>query len=402
MFQALLCALRRHPWLRALGCGFILSSVGNGLTFVIVFGELLRSQAPPSSLALAYLLAFSPGFIGSLLSEKLSLRCSPFALLLLSESLGLCGLALPFWALSHHQTTLLLLTQGVAAFCQGMIVPPLGQLFKGGLKREELPLAAGLETLFFAANVLFGIGLGVLLYGRVATKTLLLLDAMSFVSSLLLLVVAKKAFTRSRPPGPPHPAVPFHWRTLQPRQQRAMLMLPMLALVGSPAMALLPALAPQLPQAGENIGLSLLFARSLGQLFGPFILPVTRFHAMSHSNSLQLGCLCGFILCYLSVPLVPSESIALLLIFSAHVCSNVVFALASYGLMANFSQAQVGMAMARTYRWQILISSASTLSCGLLADRLGASAAIILLSLFGLLLAAGVMANYRRDAGLIE
>lgn len=60
------------------------------------------------------------------------------------------------------------------------------------------------------------------------------------------------------------------------------------------------------------------------------------------------------------------------------------------------------MAMARAYRWQILISAASTLSCGLLADRLGASAAIILLSLFGLLLAAGVMANYRRDAGLIE
>ncbi len=44
---ALLRALRSHAWLRLLACAFVLSSLGNGLTQVVVFGQLLRWQASP-------------------------------------------------------------------------------------------------------------------------------------------------------------------------------------------------------------------------------------------------------------------------------------------------------------------------------------------------------------------
>jgi hypothetical protein len=57
------------------------------------------------------------------------------------------------------------------------------------------------------------------------------------------------------------------------RQKRSLLILPALAAVGSPAMALLPALAQQLhPQDAAGLALPLLFARSLGQLCGPMLL----------------------------------------------------------------------------------------------------------------------------------
>ncbi|ALR74897.1 hypothetical protein AO703_00720 [[Enterobacter] lignolyticus] len=42
---ALLRALRCYAWLRLLAAAFIWSSLGNGLTQVVVFGQLLQWQA---------------------------------------------------------------------------------------------------------------------------------------------------------------------------------------------------------------------------------------------------------------------------------------------------------------------------------------------------------------------
>ena len=41
LMYALIEALRCHRWLRLLACAFIFSSLGNGLTQVVVFGLLL-------------------------------------------------------------------------------------------------------------------------------------------------------------------------------------------------------------------------------------------------------------------------------------------------------------------------------------------------------------------------
>jgi hypothetical protein len=91
----LIRALRTHSWLRLLLCAFVLSSLGNGLTQVLVFGQLLRWHASPSTLTLAYLLATLPGFVGSLAGEKLCRRLSPVSLLIFAELLGMIALVLP-------------------------------------------------------------------------------------------------------------------------------------------------------------------------------------------------------------------------------------------------------------------------------------------------------------------
>lgn len=69
---ALLHALRCYAWL--LTAAFIWSSLGNGLTQVVVFGQLLQWQASAALLTLAWLLATVPGFIGSLPGETLCRR----------------------------------------------------------------------------------------------------------------------------------------------------------------------------------------------------------------------------------------------------------------------------------------------------------------------------------------
>ena len=97
LLYALFHALRCHRWLRLLACAFLFTSVGNGLTQVMVFGLLLEWQAPASLLTLAYLFALLPGFLGSLVGEKFCMRFSPIGLLLLTEWLGLLALLFPLY-----------------------------------------------------------------------------------------------------------------------------------------------------------------------------------------------------------------------------------------------------------------------------------------------------------------
>jgi len=74
---ALIGALRSHRWLRFLGFAYILSSLGNGLTQVIIFGQLLHWHASPAALTLVYMLLMQPCFIGSIWGEVLCKKTSP-------------------------------------------------------------------------------------------------------------------------------------------------------------------------------------------------------------------------------------------------------------------------------------------------------------------------------------
>jgi len=269
----------------------------DGLTQVVVFGLLLAWSAPPALLTLAFLFATVPGFIGSTIGEKLCSRCSPIALLILTEALGLLALLFPLLGVGYHSVTALLAVQSTEALLSGMSWPALKLLFKRGLSEAELPAATCLENVIFASQVLLGTGLGVMLFQKISVFTLLAIDAASFLGSLLMLWLAGRRFSAPSLPSLEEEEAPaaLRWRTLTVRQKRSLLILPALAAVGSPAMALLPALAQQLhPQDAAGLALPLLFARSLGQLCGPMLLKkepdaLCRSHATHHRLSRHLS-----------------------------------------------------------------------------------------------------------------
>ncbi len=149
----------------------------------------------------------------------------------------------------------------------------------------------------------------------------------------------------SLPVGDPQP-VALRWQTLTLRQKRSLLILPALAAVGSPAMALLPALAQQInPENAAGLALPLLFARSLGQLCGPLLLrkeSLTRFAARS---PLLLSCLALFLAAYGLLPFLSAWVVlALGMIFIAHLASNIVFAAGTFGVLSNFQAIQISAA----------------------------------------------------------
>lgn len=156
--------------------------------------------------------------------------------------------------------------------------PALTLLFKRGLREAELPAATCLENVIFAAQVLLGTGLGMVLFQKIAILALLAIDAISFLGSLFMLWLAGRVYlapTLAVPAEEKAPAA-LRWQMLTIRQKRSLLILPALAAVGSPVMALLPAMAQQIhPQDAASLALPLLFARSMGQLCGPLLLKET-------------------------------------------------------------------------------------------------------------------------------
>ncbi|MDX6020769.1 MFS transporter [Scandinavium sp. V105_16] len=393
---ALLRALRGHVWLRLLAFAFILSSLGNGLTQVVVFGQLLRWHATPTTLTLAWLLATVPGFIGSLLGEKLCRIYPPLRVLILCELLGLLALALPLIGLRLHSLPLLLAVQSVESLLGGISWPALALTFKRGLREDELPAATAMENMIFASQVLLGTGLGVLLFERVSPEALLLIDAVSFMAACGLLWLALQRIAIRAEEKVFLAGTPLRWRNLSTQQKRSLLLLPSLAAVGAPAMALLPALAQQMqPENTAGLALPLLFSRSLGQLCGPMLLNSQRMPDYVQRNHLLLGCLGLFLLAYILMPIMTAFTAVLAAIFIAHLASNVVFALGTFSVLHQFTEDDVSSASAKAWRWQTLSATLTTSVTVMLIGQLSAAHTLWCVSFFALLLVGIVLFRYR-------
>ncbi|WP_236328169.1 MFS transporter [Enterobacter bugandensis] len=398
LLYALIEALRCHRWLRLLACAFIFSSLGNGLTQVVVFGLLLAWSAPPALLTLAFLFATVPGFIGSAIGEKLCSRYSPVFLLILTEGLGLFALLFPLLGAGYHSIASLLAVQSTEALLSGMSWPALTLLFKRGLSETELPAATCLENVIFASQVLLGTGLGVVLFKQTSVFTLLAIDAASFLGSLLLWLAGRRFSAPLLPlPGEEAAPAPLRWRTLTVRQKRSLLILPALAAVGSPAMALLPALAQQLhPQDAAGLALPLLFARSMGQLCGPMLLKKESLTRFAVHTPRIIVCLGIFLAAYGMLPLLSGwMACALGIIFIAHLASNVLFAAGTFGVLSSFHITQTASASGKAWRWQTLSASLFTGITAIVAVGLGSVLALYTVSSAALLLVALIMRGYR-------
>jgi MFS family permease len=383
---ALIGALRSHRWLRFLGFAYILSSLGNGLTQVIIFGQLLHWHASPATLTIVYVLSMLPSFIGSIWGEMLCKKTSPLRILIFTEISGLFALVFPIYGLLHHHVPALLVLQCIEALLSGISYPALTLLFKRGLRHDELPAATAMETIIFASQVLLGTGLGVFLFGLIPPLHLLAIDALSFTASAILLMVSAAFFCDEAHRSTE--ATPIRreslWRVISPLQKRSIMLLPALAAVGSPAMALLPALAQEIrPEDSAGLALPLLFARSLGQLCGPLVLDASKLQQYAANNRLLLTCLSLFIGSYFLLPLSAGyRYIGLVLIFGAHMASNIVFALGTFGLLRNFSQTQVAKASAMSWRVQVLTATVFTGITSAMAQYFGAFYALYCMSLF--------------------
>lgn len=67
----------------------------------MVFGELARLNAEPSSFDLAFILSTSPGFLGSIVGKYLLARIEAKYCFMIAECIGALGLIIPWYGLSQ-------------------------------------------------------------------------------------------------------------------------------------------------------------------------------------------------------------------------------------------------------------------------------------------------------------
>ncbi|QCE33660.1 MFS transporter [Acetobacteraceae bacterium] len=381
MFPILLRSIRKYAWLRGLLCALICSSIGSGLTFIMVFGALAKLKASPSSFALAFILSILPGFFGSILGKSLLEKIEAKYCFILAEAIGALGLLIPYYGLHQESVFILQLTETASSLAAGILIPSLNHYSKTKLDPQDIASASIIDTLVFTCQVLFGIGLGAFLYGKIENSTYLLTDLFSYLIAIFFLFLLPKLGNLSKE-NPPVESLP---NSLSSRQHASLYLLPALAATSAAAMSLLPTLI----HASQKDLLLLLFSRSLGQLMGPFLIKEERYK--NHSSFFIFICLLIFIGCYLCVPLTQSFLIALVLVFSAHIFSNIVYSLGWYSLLTNFNQQQIAAASANSYQKQIFVSAIVSLLAGILADKIGSSLSLFLCSFIGLSLSAIIL-----------
>lgn len=358
--------------------------MGAGLTFVVVFSELTKLNASPSSFALAFVFSTAPGLLGSMIGEYSLKRTDAVNCLILAEMIGFCGLIFPWLGVTLHSITLLQMTELASSFAAGITLPSISHYAKYMLPDEDLAAAALIDTLAFSCYVLFGVGLGVILSHFLDGQALLLVNCCCYIVSiaaLILLPRLKKAFESAQNVE----ALP---KSLSPIQKASLALLPALSLVGTPAMALLPVLVPGTGDRSQIV-LALLFARSLGQLCGPMLVKEKQLEVQN--LYLIIFCMVGFLVCYQLIAISTILAVALVLVFLAHVLSNIVFSLGWYGLLRNFNAKHVAAASARSYRKQVVVGVIVGGIAGLLADKIGGQLSLFVCSGIGLIIVSSLL-----------
>ncbi|WP_330925965.1 MFS transporter [Candidatus Sororendozoicomonas aggregata] len=353
----------KHKWLRFFVAGLMVSSIGNGLTFVVVNGQLVDNNASEAIFIITFLLFTFPAWLGNY-SGKIFKKYNSFNVIIIGDILGLLGLIIPLIGVILNNNLLLMLSGVVTAYVAGLTFPEVQLMFKQGLSKDKLPLAAGLDTLIFSSNVLLGVGIGVILYGYIDIFLFFIIDGMSFLLAIALFILSRnKLKNNCIIKNVEKPTTDLIWSGLKSHQKVSILLLPILSFLGAPLSGLLPKLAPEFT---SKYVLTLLFVRSFGQLLAPLILPATRFKDFSKNKFILFGSIFSFIGLYLIIPFSPSIILTSLIIFLAHLLSNVYYSLSTFRILDDFDQKHIHSATSKSYRLQMISMFLSSLITAML------------------------------------
>ncbi|QND83000.1 Uncharacterized protein ChrSV_0772 [Chromobacterium vaccinii] len=390
MLSIFIKAFSKHVWLRVLVFSLVLSSIGSGLTYIVVFSELLRLNASASSLAMTFMLSLAPGLIGSYVGIFLLKKIGPKFCFIAAEVIAAMGLAIPVLGVLNSSIELLQCSSTFASIALGISMPTINHYTKHFLSEDEIAASALIDTFVFASHVLIGVGLGVILYDVVSSLVMLLINFASYIAAIFCLLRLPSVKVEVG-----YDSVKKLPSELTLVQKKSLSLLPALTAVGSPAMALLPTLLMQTANRTETV-LMLLFARSLGQLCGPLLIKESRLKAKS--NWTILICLLGFVLLYQAIGWFDQPLVLFSVVFFAHLLSNIIFSLGWYGILKNFPPDYVAAASANSYRKQIGVGVVFSMAAGLVADHVGGQYSIMILSGIGFLGAVYLIFNVSTES----
>lgn len=260
--------------------------MGAGLTQILVYGKLGELNATPSTFAATFAISVFPSFFSTQLGAWLTRRMEPFLILAAAELLGAVSICIPIFAIRENSEALLMISTFLPAVCSGLGLGAYSLICKQGFHDANFPAVSAIETITFSATVFLGTGLGAVLYPFVSMEIYLAVDIATYLIAAILIISARRPrllqkSNEALPQVDDETQVPAMAFALRGHKLRAFWLMPLLACITAPAMALLPAIGTRFSDAtiaGVVVAptVLLIFARSIGQLLGPLVLTSTR------------------------------------------------------------------------------------------------------------------------------
>ncbi|WP_428244214.1 hypothetical protein [Gynuella sp.] len=354
----------------------LLSGIGTAFSTVAVYGEFAIHNVSPIFYSLAFLLSVAPGLIASVFAGKYANKLNIALVLVSAEVVGGLSLIVPIIGLTSEKIVFLLFAEFIGSALTGFLIPFHRSLIRRTFSDEELASISVYEVYIFTATFLLGQALGTLIYSFVGALIFFQIDFLTYLfASILIFWASRMSPDNFRAlEGNDSDIRTFRWRELNTIQKRVFMIMPLLSLVCSPSMSLLPA-------RGAEFGISInygaivlapalffLLLKTVGQLIGPQIIEVVDIDKLVDSNWVTITCLGGFLVFYYIVFTTDIFWLAAVSVVFAHILSNIVYIIASYGLSRHFSEVAIASASAKSYQFTVLSMTISGFLAGIIAE----------------------------------
>jgi predicted MFS family arabinose efflux permease len=374
----LLSLLRRNPDYRRLFCATVVSLLGDWFAFVAISGFVTEVTGRPSSSAAVFAATVLPVFLLSPLAGSIADRVDRKRLMVTVDLLRVLP-ALGLLAALHWRSPALAIScVALLAALSSFFDPVAEASVPNVVPAEELPLAQAALGAVWGSMLFIGAAVGgqaTVAFGREAS---ILLNAATFLASALLVGSIRRPLQHHGAPSSHGAGARLGEVWTLARQSRLTLSLLVTKAgvgLGNGIVALLPAFAAGRFEAGDSGVGTLLAARGLGALLGPFL-----GQRWVRDDGRRLLLVCGasmvsYGLAYVLLPLAPSLHLAAVCVMLAHLGGGAQWVLSTYGLQVSTPDGLRGRVLALDFGMATLCMGVSSLAAGAAADGVGLAAA---------------------------
>jgi len=375
-FRASLALVSHNRDFRRVYVASLISLGGDWFLTVALFSLVLKYNGSGIAVGLVIAVQDLAFFVASPLAGALADRMNRRSLMIVTD-ISRAALCLAFLFVRGADTVWITYAAvATLALFSAVFEPASAAALPNLVEPEDLGTANALTGSAWGTMLVVGAGLGGLVAGKFGTTTAIVVDAVSFAASALLVITVHRSFAEAGAGTREHPGIIEATRETARYARRDHRVLALVAVkfgwgLAGGVLVLIPLLV-QRSFHGGDVALGVLMAfRGLGALIGPF---AARRALGTEDRRLFLAigiALAVFGIGYAVVGLVPSLLLAMPAIALAHVGGGAQWMLSSYGLQKIVPDRIRGRIFAFDGMLVTLTFGTSSLATGWLADTIG-------------------------------
>ena len=384
--------LRRNRDFRLLFSSSVVSLMGDWFTQVAVAGLVTQITGSPAGGAVVFGASVLPLFAFSPLAGVMADRFDRRKIMIASDVLRIVPALLLIVANVTEQAWLAIVCVAMIAALAAFFEPVVAAVTPNMVDAKDLSLAQTMMGSVWGSMLFVGAGLGGIVAAVFGRNASFIVDAITFAVSALCVLGIRRPFRTG--PVPESASVLAHlvevWRFVRPRKVTRALMVTKAGVgVANGIVGLLPAFALlRFGSSDAGIG-TLLAARGVGALLGPFI-----GRAFTRDDGRRLLFVCGISIvgygvAYAFLPFTHSLWLAAACVAVAHAGGGAQWVLSTYGLQVTTPDEVRGRVMSLDFGLATLAVGTSSLLAGGAAEVFGLRATSFALVVLALLYGTG-------------